>query len=130
MPLPTPTKKKRKKEKHVLYVKQRITKLYQGAKGRSRITCHTLVSMGKESVARMGSHICIMHGSETQIHGTYMVQETEARNKKNMFEARRFYRDLNKRAKSTYRISSATKGSKIPTENNFLWRLVHIQDLQ
>ena len=61
-----------------------------------------------------------MHGSETQIHGTYMVQETEARNKKNMFEARRFYRDLNKRAKSTYRISSATKGSKIPTENNFL----------
>ena len=45
-----------------------------------------------------------------------MVQETEARNKKNMFEARRFYKDLKKRAKLTYRISSATKGSRIPTK--------------
>ena len=43
------------------------------------------------------------------------------RNKyKNKFEARKFYMDLKKRAKLTYRIASATKGSGIPTENNFL----------
>ena len=52
MPLPTLTKKNKKqtnkKKTHVLYVKQRTTKLYLGANGRSRIACHTLVSMGKE----------------------------------------------------------------------------------